>query len=357
MAKITQLTLARILEGKMAGRPQSVGIMDVVPLLPQDETHHNRMFAVPTKDMLLAGNPTYGTVVVANKDTSQPLIVPSNTTWITKHRAQDHAMSKAGLLGAGGMGTYDNAACVQSSQGGSIPADIYRFQILPATLRRVDKALAEEKKYSKLWDNISAMNRFLGVRTDMAHLEFLFTQFDKELSQFVAEFETIPRQIGALVIINGQLVGVEIAPSPAYWRSVWEPLIRFCYGPEALMAARQLGEEGVKSAVLSRPRLDNRNVASIEDLERALEDLRNAERSRTEQIVMKELEISLAFEVDDEIKVRSAGIGSTTYRLASSFEGFVGQVVVDEDYVVYASLVNKKSVPKRPARKGFRFLS
>ena len=44
------------------------------------------------------------------------------------------------------------------------------------------------------------------------------------------------------------------------------------------------------------------------------------------------------------------------YRLASTYEDFIGQVVIDEDYVVYASLVNRETVPRRPLRRAFRFL-
>lgn len=356
MSKKIRLTLAEILQGKVAGRPQSVGIMDVVPLLPQDEAHHNRLFAVPSKDMYLDGNPTYGTVIVRNANPEMPLICPTNTAWVTRHRAQDHALCKAGLVKGGATSSYNNAACVQATQGGAIPADLYQFQILPATLRRIDRQLAEEHEYAKLWENIRELNQALNVPDGSGHLEFLFKQFEKELWQFVAEFESVPSQIGALILINGQLVGVEIAPSPEYWESVWEPLIRYCYGPEALLAAKRLGEDGARTAALDRPTLGYEHARSLDDLKEALERLRQEEMSRVEGIVSQNLESSLEFAVDEAISVAHSPGDKTTYEMASAYEDFVGQVVLDEGYVVYASLVNGKRVPRRPARGVFRFL-
>jgi hypothetical protein len=353
MSKQIRLTLARILEGKRGARPQTVGLMEVVPLLPQDETHHNRMFAVPSKSMLLAGNPRYGTIIVGNKDKLRPLIVPSNTTWITRHAAQDHALSKASLLAASGKSTYDTAACVEQTQAGQIPSDVHQFQILPASLRRIDKDLAEMRDFRKFWGNISTLNTALGLPECGGHLNRIFTHLDKELRQFVAEFETIPGQIGALIIINGKLQGVEIAPSPEYWDSVWEPLIRFSYGPEAVLAARHLGPDGAHQAMLNRPSLECDNPSSIEDIESALRKLRSEEKARVEEAVRSNLETVLDFEMDEQA-IAVDGVGATvTYTLGSAYGQFIGQMVMDDDYVVYASMVCSEQVSRRSPREPF----
>ncbi len=357
MSRKIKLTLAEILAGKIAGRPQAVGIMEVIPLLPQDEAHHSKVFAVPNRNMFLAGNPSYGTVVIQNTDADRPLIVPTNAAWVTKHRAQDHAVCKASLVAAGSTESYENAACLQASQPGAIPPDLHQFQILPASLRRIDKDLSEQKDFRKFWPNITALNAEFGLQAAGGHLEKLFTGFAKELQHFIAEFENLPGQVGALILINGTLVGVEIAPSAEYWESVWEPLIRYSYGPEALLAARKLGPEGVKSAVFARPRLPETGLHSIEEIEEALRTLRTQEQLRTEQIVTRELGSTLVFEVDQDLSAVDPRTGLTSYTLASCYEGFVGQVVIEEDYVLYASLVSSARPPKRSIREAFRFLT
>jgi hypothetical protein len=230
---------------------------------------------------------------------------------------------------------------------------MHQFQILPATLRRIDKEMAERHEFGKFWPSISALNEAFGLPSGGGHLKVLFSQLDKELHQFVAEFETIPGQIGALIIINGRLQGVEIAPSPEYWDSVWEPLIRFSYGPEAVLGARRLGEDGAREAMLSRPRLQCDNPSSIEDIEHALQLLRAREKARVEAVVQENLETILDFDVDEEVTVGGATEPVVTYRLGSSYGQFIGQVVMDDDYVVYASMVNSEQVSRRPPRRPF----
>jgi hypothetical protein len=205
--------------------------------------------------------------------------------------------------------------------------------------------------FRKFWGNISTLNTALGLPECEGHLNKLFTHLDKELQQFVAEFETIPGQIGALIIINGKLQGVEIAPSPEYWDSVWEPLIRFSYGPEAVLVARHLGPDGAHQAMLNRPRLQCDNPSSIEDIENALRKLRSEEKARVEAEVESHLETVLVFDVDEE--AMAAGI---SYSLGSSYGQFIGQVVVDDDYVVYASMVCSEQVSRRAPREPFEMV-
>jgi hypothetical protein len=351
----TAYSISKILEGKLAGRPQIVGLMEVIPLIAQDETHFTRAFSVPTDHMELAGNPTYGSLTLKNKGTG-PLVTPTNSTWVTNYSAQDHAMSKAGLIGPGKTQRYDNAACVQSTQGGHIPAGQHAFQILPATLRKgITKELADRHEYGKFWPNIAAMNASLGVNDRGGHLTLMFEQFATELMQFIAEFETVKNQIGAIILINGQLVGIEIAPTPEYWKSVWEPLIRYSYGPEALIASRKLGEQGLKTAMDARPRMNINNVHNLDDLDRALSNLRTAEQERAERSIRDVIDTSLTFEIDTKLPFKDPTLGNVTYNLLSTYKDYIGQIVEDEGYVVYCSLVNGAAISKRPARSSFRF--
>lgn len=334
------LTLSGILGGKKIGRPQGVGLMEVIPLLEHYQDHQRRLFAIPSDSLELFSNCRFGSVVVKNRSKKQPLIVLTNTTWVTRFKAQDHALTKAGLLGGSARQTYNNAACVQSNQGGAIPRAVHDFQILPAALRRMSKETAEKSEYSKLWNDISNLNSEIGVPEPDAQLRLLFSHLDGELREFVAQFENLPRQIGALIVISGELQGVEIAPTPQYWESVWEPLIRFSYGPEAVLAATKLGPFKARASIENRPKLDCPNPSCIEDIQIALEDLRKREKNRIEKILESHLNTILCFESDAQAKGPLNENQTANYILASSFGKFVGQIVLDNDYVVYASLVN-----------------
>jgi hypothetical protein len=351
-----KMTLAQILEGKKAGRPQTVGIMQMIPLFPQDETHKDRNFAIPTQHMVLGNSPQYGEIRVKNTDATRPLIVPTNSTFVTDASVQDHALAKAGLLGPGEQEKFDNAGCVQATQGGHYASGAYEFQILPATLRRFDRSFAERHQYDKFWNSIGNLNKDIGVSTyDRGHLRILFEKFRKELETFIAEFESLEGQIGAIIVINGRVTGIEIAPSAEYWSAVWDKLVRFCYGPEAILIARKLGKSGFESAVAARPQMDIEKCNTLEDIQAELDDLRRREAEQAKSYIFGDLDLVLQMNPDKTVNVTDSDSGALSYVLASTFDDYVGQVILDDDYAVYASLVNQTAAPKRPQRAQFNF--
>ncbi len=76
----------------------------------------------------------YGTMVFENKDASRPAIVPSNYM-VRGKSAQDHAMAGSGVVASRRSESFDNACCVESSQGGllrneegnEVDKDFYRL--------------------------------------------------------------------------------------------------------------------------------------------------------------------------------------------------------------------------------------
>lgn len=226
---IHSLTIDDILRGTEPGRVQSVGHMQVVPLLGENAGD----FAPPRVEI---STTSYGTVVLRNRD-PRPTIVPPGAGWIVKQAAQDHALGGGALLAGESALTIDTARCIQSSQYGMIRPGEHPMVVLPAALRAPALAKRKQSGCGLLWDAITAFNRELGVRA-ASHLEYFLRQFDRELARFVAEFELVPRQLGAVVLVGGQVVGIERAPSVEFWRAMWEPLIRVCYGSLAIAHAR-----------------------------------------------------------------------------------------------------------------------
>ncbi len=138
---------------------------------------------------------------------------------------------------------------------------------------------------------------------------------------------------------------------------MWEPLIRYCYGPEALLTARRMGEQGLESAAMDRPRLKHGVAKTIEDIRAGLKKLRAEEQSGVKKFVESQLETELYFEVDETVSFKDPAKGPVTYEMASAYGDFIGQVVVDDDYVVYGSLVSSKQAPDKAPRRRFSFLS
>lgn len=224
------LTVETILSGTGFGPMQSVGSMQVIPLLGDDDA----TFAPPELEV---GTRGYGNVVLRST-LDKPTIVPPGAGWVVPQRAQDHAVPSATFVKKGEEKLVDTAMCIQQTQGGYISTGKHRLSILPVALRNKALAMRHVKQFNKLWNDITAFNKALGVPEHAGNLVAFMKTYEKQLDEFVAEFELVPKQIGAVVLIGGTIVGVERAPSAEFFRTVWEPLVRVSYGSLAIERSR-----------------------------------------------------------------------------------------------------------------------
>jgi hypothetical protein len=312
------LTVDEILRGTGPGPTQSVGQMSVIPLLGEDSD----TFAPPEVEV---GTTTYGSVHLRN-DADRPTLIPPGAGWVVAQKAQDHALGGGALLRPGETRQIDTAMCIQQGQGGLIGRAKHELLILPAALRATALGVRHVKDFRKLWEGIQAFNKSYGIEQVGGHLEFFVRAFQKELDQFVAEFEVVPRQIGAIILVGGQVAGVERAPSAAFWKTVWGPLVRVCYGSLAIKVARES-----KAPPSTRVPLQvlTRSLAGLRD---ALAHARDQERARVDAKVrwLRATVLSAAGEPDDSL-------GALTLTTVGS-PGLSGQVVHEGREVRYASL-------------------
>jgi len=326
--KVTEkMTVADMLRGCAAGRIQSVGCMQVIPLV--SDISDDRFVApdeaeVSTKD--------YGTLVFRNTS-DKTMIVPPQTAYVVNQMAQDHALPHAGLVKAKALKAYKTAMCIQQTQGGLILSGKHQMVILPFVLREQAHRLRKDVDFRRLWDAIGQLNTDSGVPTvSGGHLDVFLKHFEKELNAFVAEFEPVDRQVGAIVMIGGRVVGIERTPNYAYWKAVWPALIRECYGSLAMMTEK-------KGAKIPETRVPLRKATSVADLKAALGEAAEAERSKTAGIVNGLLQVSMTSESEDS----ESGVHIDSV----AGEGFVGQVVKDGPAVVYGSLIAKQEKLKK----------
>lgn len=236
------LTVEQILAGTRLGRMQTVGHMQVIPILAEDDDS----FAPP--DDILTSSPNYGHVNV-NNESNRPTILPHGMAWIVKEQVQDHAIASGMLVKANGKRSTSTAMCVEQNQPGHIKKGKYEFQILPAELRSKALAVRNDSEFSRLWSSISDFNRSYDLPQHGGHIAYFLKQFEKELDEFVAEFEIVPNQVGAIIMIGGQIVGVERSPSSSFWSTLWKPLVRVCYGSLAMKLSKKLGNKVPRTRV------------------------------------------------------------------------------------------------------------
>ncbi len=318
----TRIDVREVLRGCEAGRLQSVGYMQVIPLV--SDLNDNR-FVSPVQCDAAVYTTNYGTLGFRNTSDSV-MIVPCHAGYVVKQHAQDHAMAHAGVVAAAGDRSYDTAMCIQASQGGYIQQGAYRMLILPHALREHALAKRKTKDFRKLWDDISMFNQRFGV-SGQGHLEFFLKTFKKELDEFVAEFECVARQVGAIILIDDRVVGIERAPSHAYWQSIWPSLIRECYGSLAIEAAKANGDRPPDRS----PRMQLPvEIASLDQLESLIAEIAAQEDEQARSTVRELLDESLDLQYEETV----ADVAIDT----ATSEHFSGQVIRDGEKIVYASL-------------------
>jgi hypothetical protein len=319
----TMTRIRDLLRGCEPGRLQSVGLMQVIPLtsdLCDDRFVSPEQACVATEG--------YGNLVIKNL-ADRPMLVPTGATYIVEQAAQNHALPHAGYVKAQAAKRYPTAVCVQQGQGGYIREGRHTMLLLPFPLREAAHRVRREAHFGRLWPAIAEFNRRAGL-TAAGHLEFFFRHYREQLDTFVAQFEPVPRQVGAVVLVAGKVVGVERTPGPEYFRSVWRSLIRECYGSLAVLeAARQ------PAPPVPRTRVPLRRATSLADLKEALREVEREEYDRVATLVDNVLAIALWGQPDEaEDGLTIEALGKTP---------FVGQAVRDGEKVVYASLVATES--------------
>lgn len=341
------LTISEVLRGMTPGRLQTVGVMQVLPLIGDSDLFDDKIISPQNSEhKTTIGTRGYGSMEFKNPN-DKVLLVPCHVGYVVKQAAQNHAMANCGLIGKKKDKTYDNAMCIQQSQGGMIQHDQHRMLILPYSLRERALALRGQKEFGKLWSDIAVFNTEMGIRsgTDRGHLEYFLEHFKKELDEFVAEFECLGKQTGAIILIDGHVVGVERGPNPTFWRDVWDALIRECYGSLAIKVAKDQGDrpKTPKTRVPFHGRFE-----SLGDIERGLRRVREEEEEKTKEIIRKLLDEPFECEKEDEL----AGYKIFTVKN----DQFTGQVVRDSGKVSYCSLFTTKTWAKNaPWREASKF--
>ncbi|QXJ26240.1 hypothetical protein AGRA3207_000157 [Actinomadura graeca] len=215
------------LAGHRLGTPQQAGALTMVPI--SGPAHPG--FVPPRTGLKLSRVVGYGQVELTNGAPSGVAIVPLHIGYIQDH-AQNHALCRSAFLAAGQTLRFDDACCVQESQGGYLTGGDQWFFVLPAELRARALELRGVHGYSKLWADIAELNARYGLPR-RGHLEQILSRQRPVLTQFQSRLELQPGQVGALFFLAGRFAGLEIAPDPAYFAEMWAALVCFAYGAAA----------------------------------------------------------------------------------------------------------------------------
>jgi len=304
------------------GLPQVAGNMVVIPIV--SDTQNVEI----SEDMLfnISSDSSYESLTLSNDDT-KPVIVPQGASYINKQTAQDRAVLSAEVIEVN-KSKVVNVSCIQSSQGGHMSTGTKEFRFIPATLRI--KAIEKDEhsshsEYSLLWKDIEEYKKLVGL-DGRAHMSDFYEKFEKSLEEFIAPFERIEKQIGAVVFINNKIAGVEIYPNYKSWNNVWKKLIRDTYGSEAIAFIKN------KRAVALRPKINIDNVTDFDSLEVEAKTVINDITNNLKEI------IDVVIEEDvEETEVNKVGTYIINNLLTHTF---IGQYIKTGEDIVYVTAMH-----------------
>lgn len=300
------------------GIPQQSGALTVLPIFGTDI---QGKFVSPLSGLKLSQVRGYGNMELSNPSPSGIAIVPLHMGYI-QDQAQNHALCRSAFIAAGQKLMFEDACCVQASQGGYLEGREQWFFILPLQLREKALELRGQEGYSKLWDEISRLNQQLGL-PNRGHLEEILSKKRAFLTQYQSRLELLPQQTGAIFFIKDKLAGVEIAPSVAYFQELWMPLVCFCYGVAAMHEEKNLD-------VKPLPRLDASNLKELR------EQLQQSRAQRQEQVRNWLSETPAEqFEIKEEERFIKLKLQTVIGH------NFAGQFVEESGRLVYGSLFAK----------------
>ena len=309
------------LTGHRLGTPQRAGALTMVPVFGAAYPG----IAPPRTGVKLSRVDGYGRVVLHNGGPDAPAIVPLHVGYV-QDGAQNHALCRSAFLAPGQELLFDDACCVQETQGGYLAERDQWFFVLPVELRAAALDLSGVSNYSKLWSAITALNERYRLPA-RGHLEQVLTGKRAVLTQFQSRLELLPRQLGALFFIGDRLAGMEIAPDPRYFAEVWMALVCFAYGPAAWHAeppaapAEPFAVDPTAGPAGLRTALDAHRASVAAEVATWLAEATWQHAELTEQERYLHLRLSTV-------------CGDTVG----------GQVVMDGDRLVYASLFTRETV-------------
>lgn len=309
------------------GNIQSVGNMTVIPIVSDVEFTN----VADINDVKLKRDVTYNTLEFTNMSGQVGIVLQGWTMIEPDQKAQDRTVPHAQLIRAANSKMVP-ANCVQRTQGGLF--DVSRisqekFMVLPPSLRGIalKKSTYTTSNVGDLWEDLGRW--ITGVDCNTNGLQIFYSQFEDKLEQFVAQFEPVEKQLGAIVMINGQIVAIDILPKYDSWKNCWRALIRDSYGAEAVRVATNDGSVDIS------PKVDISSINTIDDLINVYEDSKSKFYNEIQSIVGQSIQLNVLFKTLEQL-------GELTM-LKLENEQFVGQGVLHGDnHFVYLSLMSTK---------------
>jgi len=212
------------------GTPQQTGCLTVVPITSAQST---TLFRPLPLSVRAKRRPAAAPVLLANPSEQSCVLAPLHFG-LPVERGTSHFLSGTALVPPSEHRDLTGDTILPYSSTRRSHINLKATYCLPLSLRGPAWRARNHGGQQRLAPALNDLHDRLH-RHGLDRFPFVLQAHHPDLKSFAGRIELLTGQTGALFYIDGRPVGLEIAPSAAYFAAIWEPLLVGCYGLPALL--------------------------------------------------------------------------------------------------------------------------
>jgi len=212
------------------GTPQKSGCLTMVPITSAQST---TLFRPLPLSVRAKRRPAAAPVLLANPSEQSCVLAPLHFG-LPVERGTSHFLSSTALVPPSEQRDLTGDTILPYSSTRRSRIHLKTTYCLPLSLRGAAWRARHPGGQQRLTPALNDLHDRLH-RYGLADFPFVLQAHHPDLKSFVNRIELLTGQTGALFYIDDRPVGLEIAPSAAYFAAIWEPLLVGCYGLTALL--------------------------------------------------------------------------------------------------------------------------
>lgn len=310
-----KVILTDLLTDRETGMPARCGPLEMIPLL--GSSFKQNPFACLTRDIEISSPPLLGNLSITNRS-ELPMIIPMHLGVLSTDKA-DHFLSESAVIMPGERLDVSDAFTIPEHLSYVGRPGKSGLTWLPHMVKNPAFLQKHKKDYSRLWPNFEKAVELAGMKGGADSEKFTSTRERLKLS---------PGQTGAVFMIYGNIVGIELAPDPEFWEDIHPLLVTRGYGPLCLMYEDGIWEELVFT------KLDIDSIRMVGDMKAEFE-------ARLKDKKDKVLRRIYALNHDEFEKTDLQETGPFR-RISLDSHSFSGEAIYRGDHLTYLSLFHKR---------------
>ncbi len=219
--------LSTVLQGRDVGIPLKYGPMEVIPLL--NATGPGGEYGIPSQTLAWESSPQ---LTLQNRG-SLPAILPLHLAFV-EHGLPGQAPTRSRLLHPEERIIIEDALSLNPSEARWHLLTEDRLIALPYMLREAAYAGENAGNPQLLWSSIQEVASVLQM-PDMTLSPKHRVAWWNRMKDACTQLAVQEGQTGAVILLSGEVIGIELAPDTRFWQDWWPNLCQYTYAPLLLM--------------------------------------------------------------------------------------------------------------------------